>query len=107
MSHDEVRRIDQLFREVAEKGLSRRQMIQRAAVMGISASALTVAFVSKAHEAVAQGAENPLGVDPAAPLDVVIFKGGYGDDYAINVNSEIWPRLYPDSEITYAGTQRL
>jgi N-acetylglucosamine transport system substrate-binding protein len=107
MTHDETRRIDQLFREVADKGMSRRQMIQRAAVMGISASALTVAFVSKAHEAIAQGAENPLGVDPAAPLDVVIFKGGYGDDYAINVNENIWPTLYPDSEITYAGTQRL
>lgn len=101
------KKIDKLFREVAEKGLSRREMIQRAAVMGISASALTVAFVSKAHEAIAQGAENPLGVDPSAPLDVVIFKGGYGDDYAINVNNEIWPRLYPDSTITYSGTQRL
>lgn len=107
MSHDQTRRIDQLFREVAEKGLSRREMIQRAAVMGISASALTVAFVAKAHEAVAQGAENPLGVDPAAPLDVVIFKGGYGDDYAINVNENLYGALYPDAEITYAGTQRL
>jgi N-acetylglucosamine transport system substrate-binding protein len=104
---NQASRIDQLFREVAEQGMSRRQMIQRAAVMGISASALTVAFVHKAHEAVAQGAENPLGVDPAAPLDVVIFKGGYGDDYAINVNDNLYGQLYPDAEITYAGTQRL
>ena len=27
-------------------------------------------------------AENPFGVKADAPLDVVIFKGGYGDDYA-------------------------
>ncbi|HVL22576.1 MAG TPA: N-acetylglucosamine/diacetylchitobiose ABC transporter substrate-binding protein [Thermomicrobiales bacterium] len=107
MTKDQVSRIDQLFREVAEKGMSRRQMIQRAAVLGISASALSVAFVQKAHVAVAQGAENPLGVDPAAPLDVVIFKGGYGDDYAINVNDNFYKKLYPDAEITYAGTQRL
>lgn len=107
MSQDMNQKIHQLFQEVAEKGLSRRQMIQRAAVMGISASALTVAFVSKAQEAVAQGAENPLNVDPSLPLDVVIFKGGYGDDYAINVNENLWPAQYPDSEITYAGTQRL
>jgi N-acetylglucosamine transport system substrate-binding protein len=107
VTNDQVSRIDQLFREVAEKGLSRRQMIQRAAVLGISASALTIAFVQKSQEAVAQGAENPLGVDPAAPLDVVIFKGGYGDDYAINVNDNIYGSLYPDAEITYAGTQRL
>ena len=106
MLHDEVRPIDQLFREVAEKGMSRRQMIQRAAVLGISAQALTVAFVSVAEKAVAQGAENPLGVDPAAPLDVVIFKGGYGDDYAVN-NNERYSSVYPDATITYAGTQRL
>jgi N-acetylglucosamine transport system substrate-binding protein len=104
---NQASRIDQLFREVAEQGMSRRQMIQRAAVMGISASALTVAFVHKAHEAVAQGAENPLGVDPAAPLDVVIFKGGYGDEYATNVTENFYSKLYPDAEITYTGTQRL
>jgi hypothetical protein len=30
----------------------------------------------------ATSAENPFGVTADAPLDVVIFKGGYGDDYA-------------------------
>lgn len=107
MSQDMHRRIDQLFREVGEKGLSRRQMIQRAAALGISATALTVAFAQVSQAAVAQGAENPLNVDPAAPLDVVIFDGGYGDDYAVNVNDTIYPALYPDAQITYIGTQRL
>ena len=64
MDKDQVSRIDTLFREVAEKGMSRRQMIQRASVLGISASALTVAFTQKAQEAVAQGDDNPLGVEP-------------------------------------------
>ena len=107
MTKDQAAKIDQLFKEVAEKGMNRRQMIQRATAMGISAWALTFAFVQKSHQAVAQGDDNPLGVDPEAPLDVVIFKGGYGDDYAINVNDNIYGALYPDSEITYAGTQRL
>jgi len=106
VSHDEVRRIDQLFREVADKGMSRRQMIQRAAVLGISASALSVAVASVTQQAAAQGVENPLGVDPTAPLNVVIFKGGYGDDYAI-ANNERYSSLYPEAEITYAGTDRL
>ncbi len=106
MSHDDTRRIDQLFREVADKGLSRRQMIQRAAVLGISASALSVAVAQVAQAAAAQGVENPLGIDPAAPLNVVIFKGGYGDDYAL-ANNERFSALYPDAEITYAGTDRL
>lgn len=106
MSSEMNQKIDSLFREVAAKGLSRRQMIQRAAVMGISAPALAVAFAGVAQVAAAQGVENPLGVDPTAPLDVVIFKGGYGDDYAI-ANNERFSSLYPDVEITYAGTQRL
>jgi hypothetical protein len=50
-----------------------------------------------------QDARNPLGVDPAAPLDVVIFKGGFGDDYAIYVNENMYQKLYPDAQITYAG----
>jgi N-acetylglucosamine transport system substrate-binding protein len=101
------RRIDQLFREVAEKGLSRRQLIQRAAVLGISAPALTVAMTQLSATAMAQGADNPLGVDPNAPLDVVIFKGGYGDDYAKNVNTNLYGKLYPKAKITYDGAQRL
>ena len=71
MTKDQVSKIDKLFKEVGEKGMSRRQMIQRAGVLGISASALTLAFVQKSQEAVAQGEDNPLGVDPSAPLDVV------------------------------------
>ena len=107
MIHPEERRkIDQLFREVGQTGMSRRQMIQRAAVLGISGSALTLAFVAKAHPAVAQGDDNPLGVDPEAPLDIVVFKGGYGDDYAINVK-DMYQERFPDSEIAYIGTQRL
>lgn len=98
--------IDQLFREVAEKGMSRRQLMQRAAVLGISASALSVALAQVSQSAMAQGMENPLGVDPNAPLDVVIFKGGYGDDYAIT-NNALYSKLYPAAKVTYAGTQRL
>lgn len=107
LNNDQASKIDQLFKEVAAKGLNRREMIQRATALGISAYALTFAFLQKSHEASAQGAENPLGVDPTAPLDVVIFKGGYGDDYAINVNETLYGQLYPDAEITYTGTQRL
>lgn len=107
MTKDQATRIDKLFKEVAEKGLNRRQMIQRAGMMGISGMALTTAFLQTSQQAVADGHENPLGVDPTAPLDVVIFKGGYGDDYAINVNENLYGALYPDAEISYVGTQRL
>jgi N-acetylglucosamine transport system substrate-binding protein len=55
----------------------------------------------------AAGATNPLGVDPSAPIDVVVFKGGLGDTYAINVNENLYGKLYPDAQITYAGIQGL
>ena len=98
-------RFQQLLREVKRNGYTRRQFLERAAVLGLSVPALSVALTKTAG---AQGdAENPLGVDPAAPLDVVIFKGGYGDDYAQYVNTEMYEALYPDAEIAYQGIQRL
>lgn len=106
-TNSDHRQIDRLFREVAERGLSRRQLIERAAVLGISPFALTVAFIRVSQAAVTQGADNPLNVDPAAPLDVVVFKGGFGDDYAINVRDNLYQAHFPDSSITYVGTQRL
>jgi N-acetylglucosamine transport system substrate-binding protein len=111
-------KIDQLFREASEQGLTRREMIQRAAVLGISPMALTVALVANSQQAAAQGTpaadgspvamgiENPLGIDTTAPLHVVIFDGGYGNDYAV-ANNERFNALYPDVEIQYEATVRL
>ncbi len=107
MKRDSHDRIDQLFKDVAAEGFSRRQLVRRAAALGISMPALSVAMVQMSAKAAAQGAENPLGVDPNAPLDIVIFKGGYGDDYAINVRDQLYQTQYPNAQITYAGTQRL
>jgi len=108
---------DSIDRLLAEAGGSqtRRDLIKRGAALGMTAPAIA-AFMSmmSGRSAYAQdgtpaasGATNPLGVDPAAPLDVVIFKGGFGDDYAINVNDTLYKKLYPDAQITYAGIQRL
>ena len=51
-------------------------------------------------------AKNPLNVKPDAPLDVVIFKGGFGDDYAINAE-KIYQANFPDAKISHQGIQRL
>ncbi len=99
-------RIQQLLREAQVRGYTRRQFMERAGALGLSVPALSVALSKTA--AAAQGdTENPLGVDPSAPLDVVIFKGGYGDEYAQYVNNEMYAKLYPNAQITYAGIQRL
>lgn len=100
---------DRLARLVAEATAlrySRRQVFQRGAALGISAPAIAALLGSAPRGVLAQDTSNPLGVDPAAPLDVVIFKGGFGDDYALNVN-EMYQAQFPDAEITYVGTQRL
>ena len=84
MNHELIHR---LIQDEASGRYSRRQILQWAAALGLSAPVVAALFAGAIPvRALAQDAENPLGVDPAAPLDVVIFKGGYGDDYAINVN---------------------
>jgi N-acetylglucosamine transport system substrate-binding protein len=106
--------IQRLIHDANSGNYSRRQLLQRAAAMGLSFSAAVTLFTGAiplsayAQDASpAPGATNPLGVDPAAPLDVVIFDGGLGDEYAINVNDNLYGKLYPDAQITYAGIQGL
>jgi len=99
--------VTQLVEEARRRHYSRRQIIQRGAMLGLSVPAIATAVSAvRPLPAFAQDAENPLGVDPAAPLDVVIFDGGFGNDYAVNVN-EMYNALYPEAEIIYTATIRL
>ena len=54
----------------------------------------------------ARSAENPLGVKEDAPLEVVIFKGGYGDDYAKKAES-LYTQKYPKATIDHKGIQKV
>ncbi|GLZ78783.1 carbohydrate ABC transporter, N-acetylglucosamine/diacetylchitobiose-binding protein [Actinorhabdospora filicis] len=47
-------------------------------------------------------AENPFKVDGKKPLEVVVFKGGYGDDYAI-AQEALYKAKFPESAIKHAG----
>ncbi len=51
-------------------------------------------------------AENPLGVPAESPLEVVIFKGGYGDAYAIDAENR-YKTKYPKATIDHKGIQRV
>src|SRR3954453_5551639 len=51
-------------------------------------------------------AGNPLGVKADAPLEVVVFKGGYGDDYAIKAETQ-YTRKYPAAKIDHKGLQKV
>jgi N-acetylglucosamine transport system substrate-binding protein len=101
------RAVTRLIDEATRRHYSRRQILQRGVALGLSAPAIAYAISAvRPKPAFAQDASNPLGVDPEAPLEVVIFKGGFGDNYALHVN-EMYNALYPDATIEYTGTQRL
>ena len=54
----------------------------------------------------AKTAENPLGVPADANLEVVIFKGGYGDDYAKNAET-LYEQRYPSAKVDHKGIQKV
>ncbi len=93
--------------------LSRRLFLQRAAVgtlLATGGSTLLAACASGGGDDASSGggggaeqtAENPFGVKSADPLDVVIFKGGYGDDYA-KAHEEMYKKKFPETTIKHAG----
>jgi N-acetylglucosamine transport system substrate-binding protein len=59
------------------------------------------------HEEGAKSAENPLGVKDDAALSVVIFKGGYGDEYATAVHEPMYKKRYPRADIKHSSTQEV
>jgi N-acetylglucosamine transport system substrate-binding protein len=50
--------------------------------------------------------ENPLGVPADQPLEVVIFKGGYSDDYA-KFHESLYQQKYPKAKIDHQGIQKV
>ncbi|MEE6261782.1 N-acetylglucosamine/diacetylchitobiose ABC transporter substrate-binding protein [Plantactinospora sonchi] len=53
-----------------------------------------------------KSAENPLGAPADAGLEVVVFKGGYGDEYAINAGN-IYRERFPGSAVDHKGIQKV
>ncbi|MDN5686518.1 MAG: N-acetylglucosamine/diacetylchitobiose ABC transporter substrate-binding protein [Brachybacterium sp.] len=47
--------------------------------------------------------DNPFGVSGDAPVDVVIFNGGYGDQYAMDAG-EKYQEMYPDADVKVSST---
>ncbi|MEU2610556.1 N-acetylglucosamine/diacetylchitobiose ABC transporter substrate-binding protein [Micromonospora sp. NPDC007271] len=50
--------------------------------------------------------QNPLGVKEDAPLEVVIFNGGFGEEYA-KAHEAMYKEKYPKAEIKHAATQEI
>ncbi len=87
---------------------TRRAFIQRATLASLAVGApgaLAACASSGGGDDTFEGeksSSNPFGVQADAPLDVVIFKGGYGDDYA-KFDEQLYSAQFPDAKISHAG----
>ncbi|MBW1600713.1 N-acetylglucosamine/diacetylchitobiose ABC transporter substrate-binding protein [Streptomyces sp. JJ66] len=93
--------------------VNRRDVIKRATALGLAVTPALAALTScatgggGASEKAAGGkktADNPLGVNKDAPLEVVIFNGGYGDQYARDAH-QIYEASY--GTVTHDKTQKI
>lgn len=96
-------------------GVGRRDLIKRSAALGLIAVP-TMGFLSScassdsgSDEKVDKGKKsdnNPLGVNASAPLDFVLFDGGFGTEYAEDA-VKLYEKSFPKSKVKFTGTQKI
>ncbi|MEU8821621.1 N-acetylglucosamine/diacetylchitobiose ABC transporter substrate-binding protein [Actinoplanes sp. NPDC048796] len=92
-----------------EHTISRRGLLQGAAGVTAASALAGCAMGGDDAEGDAKGsvsAGNPLGVKEDAPLEVVIFNGGFGEDYA-KAHEAMYKQRYPQAEIKHSATQQI
>ncbi|MEV8306496.1 N-acetylglucosamine/diacetylchitobiose ABC transporter substrate-binding protein [Streptomyces flavidovirens] len=97
------------------EGLGRRDLIKRSAALGLI-TVPTMSFLSACASGDSGGDEkvekgkktekNPLGVNESAPLEIVIFDGGFGTKYAEDAKA-VYQKTYPEAEIKFSSTQKI
>jgi N-acetylglucosamine transport system substrate-binding protein len=90
--------------------LSRRTVLRAAAIGTLASTTLGACAIgggsdSKEEEG-QRSAENPLGVKTDAPLEVVIFNGGFGEAYA-KAHEAMYKERYPKATIAHSATQEI
>jgi N-acetylglucosamine transport system substrate-binding protein len=92
--------------------ISRRSLVQGAAGLGVLAGTGGLAGCALGGEDKQDAAKgetssaNPLGVKQDAPLEVVIFNGGFGEEYA-KAHEAMYRERYPQAEIKHSATQQI
>jgi N-acetylglucosamine transport system substrate-binding protein len=91
--------------------LDRRTLLRRAAAVGLLATpavSMLSACVSGGDSGDkapsgggAKSADNPLGIDPKLPVEIVIFNGGLGTDYSTKVDTPLFNKKWPDAKINF------
>ncbi|MGX6606402.1 N-acetylglucosamine/diacetylchitobiose ABC transporter substrate-binding protein [Micromonosporaceae bacterium Da 78-11] len=100
----------------AKPELDRRTLLRRAAAVGLLATpavGLLSACVGSSDDDTTEqstgtkSADNPLGIDPKKPVEIVIFNGGLGTAYATDVDTPLFNKKWPDAKITYSATEQI
>ncbi|MFI6926106.1 N-acetylglucosamine/diacetylchitobiose ABC transporter substrate-binding protein [Nonomuraea spiralis] len=93
--------------------ISRRELLRGAALVpvagALAACATPVAkpTATASSAPVATSAANPFGVADGKPLEVWIFDGGFGQDYAKTIHEPLFKTKYPKSEIKHNATKEI
>lgn len=91
----------------------RRSLLRSAGLLGIAAvpgTALLTGCATAGGSAASSAATgtvdaaNPLGVSETAALEVVIFDGGYGEDFA-KYDVSLYEKKFPKASVTFSGIQ--
>ncbi|MEU5716746.1 N-acetylglucosamine/diacetylchitobiose ABC transporter substrate-binding protein [Streptomyces sp. NPDC020403] len=98
------------------EGLGRRDVIKRSAALGLIAVP-TMSFLSACAsgdsgtddkvEKGTKSAKNPLGVNETAGLEVVIFNGGFGEQYAIDAEKKYNEAFPKAPKVKHAATEKI
>lgn len=98
------------------EGLGRRDVIKRSAALGLitvptmsflSACASSDSSSDKKVEKGKTSKTNPLGVNETAPLEVVIFDGGFGQQYALDAEKKYNAAFPKAPKVKHAATQKI
>ncbi len=97
------------------KGVGRRDLIKRSAALGLI-SVPTMSFLSacassdsgsdKKATAGTKTAKNPLAVNATAPMEFVLFDGGFGKEYAEDA-VKIYQKAFPKAKVKFSATQKI
>ncbi|MFI7541851.1 N-acetylglucosamine/diacetylchitobiose ABC transporter substrate-binding protein [Actinoplanes sp. NPDC049599] len=93
--------------------ISRRGLLHGVAAAGaVTAAGTLTGCAMGGGDSADEGAKgrttagNPLGVKEDAPLEVVIFNGGFGDEYA-KAHQAMYRERYPRAPIRHSATQQI
>jgi N-acetylglucosamine transport system substrate-binding protein len=92
--------------------ISRRGLLQGAAAVGAAVGTGAISGCATGGGGDNEGAKgdtsaaNPLGVKEDAPLEVVIFNGGFGEDYA-KAHEAMYKERHPKAEVKHSATQQI